>query len=99
MSINPYDFYAENGLHRIYNNHALHVLDKGINVPQPALGIGFAELTAPVPLTVSMTPILKMPDVAPVASVEDTFTKTKGGGLRIESFSQTGYYGESLGGF
>lgn len=95
----PYDFYADNGLQRIYNNHGLASLARRVDVPDAALGIGFAEVTASIPLTVSYAPILKQPEVSPVVSIQDTFIKTKTPGLQIDTFSQVGYYGEAIGGF
>lgn len=94
-----YDFYGDNGMHRMFNNHGLKAIDRGVDVPDAALGIGFAEVTAPVPLLVSYAPIIKQPDTTPVVSVDDTFVKTKGNALQLDTFSQSGYYGEAIGGF
>lgn len=94
MSGNPYDFYSNNGLNRIYNNHGLSILDRGINIPDKNLGIGVAELTASVPLLVSYTPIMKAPEPSAVDESYDAYTKIGTGGLDISTFPMSTYYGE-----
>jgi hypothetical protein len=97
--MNIYDFYGNNGYQRTFNNHAMNVLARPINIPDAALGIGSAEVTKSVPLLVSYTPQMKAPELVPVKSIDDTFVKTQGQGLQISSFINTGYYGEAIGGF
>jgi hypothetical protein len=93
------DFYSNNGMHRIFNTFGLASLDRGIAIPDAALGVGYAEMRAPVPLTVSHTPALKQADVPEVKSVYDTYVKTQGNGLQLDSFPHSGYYGDAIGGF
>lgn len=92
--IDPYDFYTNNGLQRVYNNHGLASLDKGINIPNEKLGIGWAELTASVPLLVSYAPIIKAPEPSAVDESYDAYTKIGTGGLNISTFPMSSYYGE-----
>lgn len=92
-------FYSNSGYNRIFNNFGMKSLDRGVNVPDAALAIGYAELTAPVPVMVAMMPITRAPDVPPVESVNDTFVKTQGPGLRVDTFPRNGFYGSAIGGF
>lgn len=96
MNNKAYDFYSNNGLNRIYNNFGMASLDRGINVPDAALAIGHGETLAPIGVVFSYTPIQRM-QTSPIESVNDTFVKTQGKGLQIDSFPMENYYGDSLG--
>lgn len=93
-----YDFYSNNGLQRTYNNHGIKSLARVVNIPQPALGIGFAEVTSSVPLLVAYSPIMQVPEFSKIEDIDDTFVKVGAGGLDVSTFPQTSYYGEALGG-
>lgn len=93
------DVFANNGYHRIFNNIGLNALDRGIHIPDAALGIGFAENLAPVPLLASFQPIMKAPEPSAVESIEDTKAKLTGSLIKKDTFSFTPYYGDALGGF
>lgn len=93
--MDPYDFYSNNGLHRIYNNHGMKSLTRRIDIPDIDLGIGFAEFTGNV-AEGNYLPTQHFNVVSEAQDVQDTFILGKGG-LNIESFPMDNYYGEVLG--
>jgi len=89
--------YDNNGYQRIFNNYGLHSLARGVNIPDPALGIGSAGNMAPVPFVVPLTQIQKAPKPSQVKTIEQTLVKMQGDPINKGTFSLTPYYGEPIG--
>lgn len=91
-------FFTNSGIHRIFNNIGMQLLDRGIDIPDPHLGIGFAEMQAPIPYQVEeMQPTQKKIQLPEIKSYNDTFIKTKE--ATPADFGSAPWYGESIGGF
>lgn len=92
------DVYSNNGYQRIFNNVGLSELNRGINIPDPALGIGFAEFRAPVPI-VHYSPPMRSIKPSEITTIEQTKLKGQGNPITSGTFQMGGYMGEALGGF
>lgn len=92
------NIYTNNGYQRIFNNVGSHALDRGINIPDAALGIGFAEFQAPVPIH-HYSPPQKSIKPMPISTIEQTKLKGTGNPIGAGTFQMGAYYGEALGGF
>lgn len=81
------------GYHRIFNGHGLRQLDRTVDVPQPALGIGFAEHHASTPLRIKYQPVIQTPVFNKIVSIEDASHKGTGEQVKLSSFPNTGWLG------
>lgn len=87
------------GYHRIFSAHALRQVDRGIDVPQPALGVGFAERTASLNMPMVFSPIQKNPTYGKIVTLDHAAVDGQGDPLDASSFPRSGYMGDMLGGF
>lgn len=90
--------YTNNGYQRIFNNAGVITLDRGINIPDAALGIGFAENLASVPIS-SYSPPMKTIQPSEILTIEQTKLKGQGSPITAGTFQMGAYMGEALGGF
>lgn len=90
--------YSNNGYQRIFNNVGIQGLDRGINIPDAALGIGFAEFQAPVPI-VHYSPPMKSIQPSTISTIEQTRLKGQGNPITADTFQMGAYMGPALGGF
>lgn len=88
------------GYHKQMNQHALIQIDRTVDIPEPALGIGAAEMLAPIRAGVDYfynlkQPRMVIPDIKAYdkAAVDGNSTK-----LTLDMFPAFGYMGEQLGG-
>lgn len=86
------------GYHRSFNEHAFRQVDRGVDVPEPSLAIGFAENLAPVPVRYNVgsqrQPVRDKVRTREQATVDGATVP-----LTMADFPRTGYMGEQLGGF
>src|SRR5690348_4788450 len=92
------NIYSNNGYQRIFNNAGIHSLDRGINIPDAALGIGFADFQAPVPIS-HYSPTQPAIQHATITAIEQTKLKGQGNPISTGTFQMGAYMGEALGGF
>lgn len=86
------------GYHRIFNGFAFQEVNRGLDIPDPALGIGFAETLAPI-ITNNLAPLQKPPVQRPITSLDQASVDGQGAPVSMSMFPNTGYLGEMLGGF
>jgi len=87
------------GYHRIFNRHGMIQLDRTIDVPDAALGIGHAERLASAPLRILYEPVVQTPVFEKIRSVEDAGTKGTGEQVQLSAFPNTGWLGDMIGGY
>lgn len=87
------------GYNRIFNMHGLKQLDRTIDIPDAALGIGFAERHASTPLRISYEPVVQTPVFQKIRSMEDAGSGGIGEQVNQNQFPNTGWLGASLGVF
>ena len=93
------DVYENNGYHRVFNNFGMGSLSRGINIPDAALGIGFAENLASVPLVLPNFAGQKDPYVSEITTITETKPKLQGNPINKDTFTFSPYYGDVIGGF
>lgn len=87
------------GYHRIFNQFAIQEVDRGIDIPDAHLGVGFAEVTAPTPLFVRYEAVVKAPQIPKLSTLEQASIDGQGRAVSLKDFPNMGYFGEQLGGF
>lgn len=81
------------GYHRSFNMHGLKQLDRTVDVPDAALGIGFAEHLASTPLRIKYQPVVQSPVFNKITSIEDASAKGTGEQVSLSAFPNTGWLG------
>lgn len=87
------------GYHRSFNAHALQFMDRGVDIPDIDLGVGFAENLAPVLHQVDFTPVMQPPQLPKIKTFDQATVDGQGHIVDPASFPATGYLGEVIGGF
>lgn len=85
------------GYHRIFNGFAFQEVNRGLDMPNPALSIGFAEYLAPLPSNMTLSPLQKPPVTRPIMSIDQASVDGQGDPVSMSMFPNTGYMGEMLG--
>lgn len=88
-----------NGYHRVFNGHGLRQLDRTVDVPDAALGVGFAEFHASTPLRIQYEPVVQTPVFSKVTSIENASSKGMGEQVHFSQFPNTGWFGDQIGVF
>jgi hypothetical protein len=86
------------GYHRVFNNFAVNTMQKRVDIPDAALGVGFAENLAPTPLTLfyesgnNQTAIYEK-----VSTSMDASSKGLDNQYTNKDFPSVGWFGDSYG--
>lgn len=84
------------GYHKLTNAHALKQVDRGVDIPDPDLGVGFAEVLTPQPVYYNVGE-QRAPVVDRVKTIEQATYDGYGQAVSLDQFPMTGYIGEALG--
>lgn len=87
------------GYHRWFNGFALQEVIRPADVPDPALGVGFAESLRSTPLRISYEPVQQQAVIRKIVTQEDASMKGTGKQISITEFPATGWMGDYLGGY
>jgi hypothetical protein len=81
---------------RTFNGHAISQVIRHADIPDPALGVGFAEHLGSMPIKIMQTATVRKPVFGQLNSIDQTAKKTNGEQMHLASFPSTGYMGETL---
>lgn len=87
------------GYHRKFNEWAMKEVDRGVDIPDPDLGVGFAEHLEPVPLLVRYETVVAPAKIPAIRTIEDASGDGQGRSVSMDQFPNMGYMGEQLGVF
>lgn len=87
------------GYHRNFNIWGFKEVNRGVDMPDADLGVGFAEVLSPTPLLVRFEPKVQPLKQAPLKTLEQASIDGQGRSVSMGDFPNTGYLGEQLGGF
>lgn len=84
------------GYHKVFRNFGKKEVIRPVDMPEPALGVGFAETLTPVKTGVRYKANWKAPQVQPILNLDDTNELGSGKQFNVEDFPKTGYLGEGI---
>lgn len=85
------------GYHKLANQHALAGVLRRVYIPEPALGVGFAEELRPHALPINLKQdVNTRGKIAAIRTQEDISTVGRGAMFTPEDFPRTGYIGEGI---
>ena len=89
-----------NGFKALYNVQAFQALDKQVEVPTAALGVGPGETLSPQVLTVVYPNIQKLPIMPDITSISYERASIDGfaNPVKETDFPKENYFGEAIGG-
>lgn len=87
------------GYHRSFNVHALDYLTREVDIPDLALGVGWAESLRSEQIRLVYEPVARTAVITNIRTNEDAGVKGQGNQVPLSRFPNTGYLGEALGGW
>lgn len=86
------------GYHRSFNNHALNALARPVDIPDLALGVGWAEKLQSEKIQLLYEPEMRTAIIADIKTIEDAGVKGQGNQVPLSRFKTTSSIDEVLAG-